>query len=264
MALTSLPEGEARSARSRQPRPALRHTEAVQVTSECRVDAPVAWVRSFLLAGTIEDDVTVAGDVVEVRQHDRVLDLVVRNRLTPDDEGGTRLEVEASLRLLGLARVVGGVFRGRVRRTLERSLDRLPTAIEQALAKEEGTSTFTDPTAADPYVPGIVEGNDFHHTEVPLMADQQSGEQNERHDASATTVSEASQDSAEEADDRVPQGARETLEKTVTEAGAADGVTGAVKRVAQEVDRTFSGEYEAREDQAAAQKAETEPERPPA
>ena len=43
------------------------------------------------------------------------------------------LDVEADLRLLGLARIVGGVFRGRVRRTLERGIDRLPIAMEQAL-----------------------------------------------------------------------------------------------------------------------------------
>lgn len=109
----------------------------MQVTSQCRVDAPVAWVRSFLLAGTTEDDVTVEGDVVEVRQHDRLLDLVVRNTITPDEDGGTLIDVDARLRLLGMARIVGGVFRGRVRRTLERSLDRLPTAIEEALAGQE-------------------------------------------------------------------------------------------------------------------------------
>jgi hypothetical protein len=109
----------------------------MQVTSQCRVDAPVEWVRTFLLNGTSDDDVTVEGDVVEVRQHDRVLDLVVRNTLQPDGEGGTLLDVDAQLRLIGLARIVGGVFRGRVRRTLERSLDRLPTAIEQALALQD-------------------------------------------------------------------------------------------------------------------------------
>jgi carbon monoxide dehydrogenase subunit G len=109
----------------------------VQVTSQCRVDAPVEWVRSFLLAGTTDDDVTVDGDVVEVRQRDRMIDLVVRNTLRADAEGGTQLDVDAQLRLLGLARIVGGVFRGRVRRTLERSLDRLPTAIEQALAEQD-------------------------------------------------------------------------------------------------------------------------------
>jgi hypothetical protein len=109
----------------------------VQVTSQCHVDAPVEWVRSFLLAGTTDDDVTVDGDVVEVRQHDRMIHLVVRNTLRADADGGTQLDVDAQLRLLGMARIVGGVFRGRVRRTLERSLDRLPTAIEHALAAQE-------------------------------------------------------------------------------------------------------------------------------
>ena len=110
----------------------------MQVTSQCHVDAPVEWVRSFLVAGTTEDDVTVEGDVVEVRQRDRLIDLVVRNTLTELPDGRTQLDVDASLRLLGMARIVGGVFgRGRVRRTLERSLDRLPTAIEQALALQE-------------------------------------------------------------------------------------------------------------------------------
>lgn len=109
----------------------------MQVTSQCHVDAPVEWVRSFLLAGTTDDDVTVDGDVVEVRQRDRMIHLVVRNTLRADADGGTQLDVDAQLRLLGMARIVGGVFRGRVRRTLERSLDRLPTAIEQALAQQE-------------------------------------------------------------------------------------------------------------------------------
>ena len=108
----------------------------MQVTSQCRVDAPVEWVRSFLLAGTAEDDVTVEGDVIEVRQRDRLINLVVRNTLTADPGGGTTLDVDADLHLLGLARVVGGVFRGRVRRTLERGLDRLPVAMEQAWQQE--------------------------------------------------------------------------------------------------------------------------------
>jgi hypothetical protein len=115
----------------------LAHTAPVQVSSQCRVDAPVAWVRSFLLAGTREDDVTVEGDVIEVRQRDRLINLVVRNTLSSDAEGGTVVDVDADLRLLGVARVVGGLFHGRVRRTLERSLDRLPTAMEQALDEEQ-------------------------------------------------------------------------------------------------------------------------------
>jgi carbon monoxide dehydrogenase subunit G len=112
----------------------------MQVSSQCRVDAPLEWVRSFLLAGTRDDDVTVDGDVIEVRQHDRLINLVVRNRLTSDGEGGTVVDVDADLRLLGLARVVGGVFHGRVRRTLERGLDRLPAAMEQALEQQEADS----------------------------------------------------------------------------------------------------------------------------
>ena len=81
-------------------------------------------------------------------------------------------------------------------------------------------------------------------------------EHRERHDAEATTVSDASQDTDLEADKRVPEGARETLEKASTEAGAGDGLVDKVKRVGHEVDRTFSGEYEAREDEAAAERAE--------
>lgn len=222
------------------------------------MDAPVAWVRSFLLAGTTDDDTTVDGDVVEVRQHDHLLHLVVRNTLTPHEDGGTRLEVEASLRLHGLARLVGGVFRGRVRRTLERSLDRLPTAIEQALAQQDSTAGQADEPPFDRYEQVIVDGSD-HLREAPAMSDQQRAEQTERHDATATTVSEASQDAAREADDRVPEGARETLEKTAAEAAAGEGIGDAVKRVGREVDRTFSGEYEAREDRAAAPEPETKP-----
>ncbi|HWF58536.1 MAG TPA: hypothetical protein VG520_09295 [Candidatus Dormibacteraeota bacterium] len=110
----------------------------MQVTSQCRVEAPLEWVRAFLLAGTREDDVTVDGDVIEVRQRDRLIDLVVRNRLSSDGAGGTVLDVDADLRLLGLARVVGGLFHRRVRRTLERGLDRLPTAMERALEEQQG------------------------------------------------------------------------------------------------------------------------------
>jgi hypothetical protein len=108
----------------------------MQVTSQCRVDAPLEWVRSFLLAGTRDDDVTVEGDVIEVRQRDRLINLVVRNTLSVDSDGGTVIDVNANLRLLGLARVVGGLFHRRVRRTLERGLDRLPIAMEQALQGE--------------------------------------------------------------------------------------------------------------------------------
>jgi hypothetical protein len=109
----------------------------VQVTSQVRVDAPVEWVRSFLLAGTSEDDVTVEGDVIEVRQRDRLVDLVVRNTVVAGADGGTVIDVDAELHLLGVARLVGGLFHRRVRRTLARALDRLPTAMERALAGEE-------------------------------------------------------------------------------------------------------------------------------
>ncbi|MBJ7608984.1 MAG: hypothetical protein JF887_06090 [Candidatus Dormibacteraeota bacterium] len=88
------------------------------------------------------------------------------------------------------------------------------------------------------------------------MTEEATGEQRERHDAEATTVSDASQDRSQEADQRVPEGARETLEKSVTEAGEGSGVVDAVKRVGREVDRTFGGEYEAREDTAAAPDSE--------
>jgi hypothetical protein len=125
----------------------VRHTGFMQVTSQCRVDAPVEWVRSFLLAGTTEDDVTVEGAVVEVRQHDRLIHLVVRNTLSADGDGGTLLDIDAQLRLLGVARIVGGLFRGRVRRTLVRSLDRLPTAIEQALSDAAPAEEETGGTA---------------------------------------------------------------------------------------------------------------------
>jgi len=120
----------------------------VQVTSQVRVDAPVEWVRSFLLAGTSEDDVTVEGDVIEVRQHDRLVDLVVRNTVVAGADGGTVIDVDADLHLLGVARLVGGLFHRRVRRTLARALDRLPTAMERALAREE-----------EPEVPGGGDGD---------------------------------------------------------------------------------------------------------
>jgi hypothetical protein len=129
-------------------RASSRTLHCVQVTSQCRVDASPDWVRSFLLAGTREDDVTVDGDVIEVRQRDRLIDLVVRNRLSSDGEGGTVLDVDADLRLLGLARIVGGLFHRRVRRTLERGLDRLPTAMEQALEADHGAQGIDDAETA--------------------------------------------------------------------------------------------------------------------
>jgi hypothetical protein len=81
-------------------------------------------------------------------------------------------------------------------------------------------------------------------------------EPRERDDAEATTVSDASKERDLEADPRTPGGPRETLEKGVDEAKEGEGVMDAVKRVGREVDRTFGGEYEAREDQAAAPKTE--------
>ncbi|MDQ6846523.1 MAG: hypothetical protein M3019_02905 [Candidatus Dormibacteraeota bacterium] len=120
----------------------------MQVTTQCRVDASPDWVRTFLLAGTKEDDVIVDGDVIEVHQRDRLIDLVVRNRLSSDGEGGTVLDVDADLRLLGLARLVGGLFHRRVRRTLELGLDRLPVAMEHALELEQSEEASEDQTAA--------------------------------------------------------------------------------------------------------------------
>jgi hypothetical protein len=90
------------------------------------------------------------------------------------------------------------------------------------------------------------------------MTEQHDRDRPERHDAEATTVSEASRRRGLEADKRVPGSARETLEKSATEAAAGDDVADSVKRVGRELDRTFSGEYEAREDEAAARRAERE------
>lgn len=78
----------------------------------------------------------------------------------------------------------------------------------------------------------------------------------ERHDAEATTMSEASQDRDMEADERVPESPGETASKAAGEAAEGDGIIDAVKRVGREVDRTFGGEYEAREDEAAAPRSE--------
>jgi hypothetical protein len=88
------------------------------------------------------------------------------------------------------------------------------------------------------------------------MSDDQEHEHRERRDADATTVSETSQDRDLEADKRVPGSARETAAKAATEAAAGDGAVDSVKRVGRELDRTFGGEYEAREDEAAARRTE--------
>ncbi len=95
--------------------------------------------------------------------------------------------------------------------------------------------------------------SEIQRREVLSMSDH-ANEHRERHDAEATTLSGASQDG--ESDKRVPEGARETVEKAASEGGEGDGVVDAVKRVGREVDRSFSGEYEAREDQAAAKRAD--------
>jgi hypothetical protein len=81
------------------------------------------------------------------------------------------------------------------------------------------------------------------------------GEHRERRDAEATTVSEASQGP----DLEVQSGARgsgETAENAATEAAEGDRVIAGIKRIGREVDRTFRGEYEAREDEAGAPRAE--------
>jgi hypothetical protein len=84
------------------------------------------------------------------------------------------------------------------------------------------------------------------------MSNDQQSQHHERHEAEATTVSSASKDRHLEANKRVPGSARETVEKAAAEAAAGEDVFDAVKHVGRELDRTFSGEYEAREDEAAA------------
>jgi hypothetical protein len=98
--------------------------------------------------------------------------------------------------------------------------------------------------------------HDVHPPEAPLMTEQHRRDHRERHDAEATTVSDTSRDRWLEADKRVPGSARETVEKGATEAAAGEDAADTVKRVGRELDRTFSGEYEAREDEAAARRAE--------
>ena len=113
----------------------------MQVDTQCRVDAPLVWVRDFLIAGTSDDDVTVDDDVVVVRQRDRFLHLEVRNRLSADD-AVTVLDIHPDLRLRGLGLVAGTLFRRRLRRTLLRSLDALPSAIEVALEQADHRATL--------------------------------------------------------------------------------------------------------------------------
>ena len=108
----------------------------MHVTSSYRVDAPLDWVRSFLVQGTADEDRTVEDDVVIVRQHDTFLHLVVTNRLAAEGDA-TQLDIDADVRLRGLGWLAGTLFRRRLRRTLVTSLDGLPNAIETALEQAE-------------------------------------------------------------------------------------------------------------------------------
>lgn len=220
----------------------------MQLTHHSHVRATVEQVRTFLLAGAAEEDVTLDGDVVEVRQHDRHLLLTVRNTVREHPEGGTDLVVDADLRLRGLAIVVGAVFHRRLRRTLGRSLEALPRAIEvDAGNKEAGNKEV--PARHSGHAPPA-------HTEVMSMAEQERPEQPERTEAEAHTLLESSQDEGLEADKRVPEGWLEMGDKHLQEAAAAEGPLDAVKRVTRELDRSVSGEYEAREDEGAAPDSE--------
>ena len=108
----------------------------MRVSSSYRVDAPLDWVRSFLVHGTADEDRTVEDDTVVVRQHDTFLHLTVVNRVTAEGDA-TRLDIDADVRLRGLGWLAGTVFRRRLRRTLAKSLDGLPNAIETALEQAE-------------------------------------------------------------------------------------------------------------------------------
>lgn len=114
----------------------MPHTAAVRVTSQYRVDAPLAWVRQFLVHDTAEADRTLDGDTVVVRQSNTFLHLTVTNHLS-QDAAATVLDIDADLRLRGLGWLAGSLFRRRLRRTLERSLDGLPHAIEVALEQAD-------------------------------------------------------------------------------------------------------------------------------
>ncbi|MHB8717538.1 MAG: hypothetical protein ACYDAC_01415 [Candidatus Dormibacteria bacterium] len=212
----------------------LPHTAVVRVTRQYRVDAPLAWVRQFLVQDTAEEDRTLDGDTVVVRQSNTFLRLTVTNQLS-EDAAVTVLDIDADLRLRGLGLLAGSLFRSRLRRALERSLDGLPHAIEVALEQADPRPA---PGAADGYS-GVTVGAD-HIGGVAVTRI--------RTDADATTLSEASQDEAQEADDRVPQTPGETVDKAMHEAAAGQGLVETVKRVARELDRTAGGEYEARED----------------
>ena len=218
----------------------------MQVTTQCRVEAPSDWVRSFLIAGAAPEDVSVGvgGDVVEVRQRDRLIDLVVRTTLTPLDGETTRLDMDATLHLRGLARLVGGVFSGRVRRTLARSLEGLPVAIQQAR---------DDADRQDGYAGTMLERTNAHREEVLAMTDET---EHTAREPEARTLAESSKQRDLEADSDVPQTPGENLEKATHEAAAGEGPVDAARRVGRELDRTVGGEYEAREDAAAAEAAE--------
>ncbi len=78
-----------------------------------------------------------------------------------------------------------------------------------------------------------------------------------RPSAKAVTATKTSQGPDLEPDKRVPEGRGENLQTIVTEAAAGDGVVEGLQRAGRELDRTFGGEYEAREDNAAPPEPET-------
>jgi hypothetical protein len=100
----------------------------------------------------------------------------------------------------------------------------------------------------------MLEGQDPSHGDAIAMTE-------ERSDADATTLSETSKDRDLEADHSIPEGPRETLEKAAHEADAGEGATDTAKRLGRELDRAVGGEYEAREDEAAAPREEQREER---
>lgn len=214
----------------------------MRLSHTAHVDAPPEEVRSFLHAHAQRslDD----GDVVEVHQDGRRIHLTVRNTITPE-KSGTRLTSDAVLQLRGVTWVVGMVFQRRVRRILSSSLSGLAGAIEATRASDHSGRSAA----------GIVEAEQ-QAQEGASMAEEQEGLPRElRDEPTATTVSPASQDREQEADPRVPGGSRENLEKLVDETAVGDGVIDSVKRAAHELDRTFGGEYERREDEQALKRA---------
>lgn len=214
----------------------------MRLSHSAHVDATPEEVRSFLHAHaqrSVDD-----ADVVEVHQDGRRIRLTIRNTITPE-QGGTRLTSDAVLQLRGVTWVVGKVFQRRVRRILSSSLSGLPGAIETARAGERSGGSAA----------GIVDAEE-QAQEGAAMAEEQKGLPRELRDQPiATTVSPASQDREQEADPRIPGGSRENLEKLVDETAAGDGVVDSVKRAAHELDRTFGGEYERREDEQALERA---------